>query len=83
MHTLLFQWQHALEDDDLRQYAEQLGLDVSRFDEDRAGPEVRRRIRRDIESGLASGEVRGTPTLFIDGVLYLGRYDAASLRAAL
>src|SRR6266704_5519730 len=47
MHTLLLQWQHALEDDDLRQYAEQLGLDVSRFDEDRVGPEVRRRIRRD------------------------------------
>jgi len=83
MHTLLFQWRHSLEDDDLGQYAEQLGLDVSRFDEDRAGPEVRRRIRRDVESGLASGEVRGTPTLFIDGVLYLGRYDAVSLRAAL
>src|SRR6266704_5800762 len=47
MHELLFQWQHALEDDDLRQYAEQLGLDVSRFDGDRVGPEVRRRIRRD------------------------------------
>jgi len=83
MHELLFQWQHALEDDDLRQYAEQLGLDVSRFDEDRVGPDVRRRIRRDVESGLASGEVRGTPTLFIDGVVYLGGCDAASLMEAL
>ena len=83
MHELLFQWQHALEDDDLRQYAEQLGLDLSRFEEDRVGPDVRRRIRRDVESGLASGEVRGTPTVFIEGVVYLGRYDAASLRAAL
>jgi protein-disulfide isomerase len=83
MHELLFQWQHALEDDDLRQYAEQLGLDVSRFDGDRVGRDVRRRIRRDVESGLASGEVRGTPTLFIDGVAYLGGYDAASLMEAL
>ena len=83
MHELLFQWQHALEDDDLRQYAEQLGLDVSRFDGDRGGPDVRRRIRRDVESGLASGEVRGTPTLFIDGVVYVGGYDAASLMEAL
>src|SRR6266566_4530084 len=73
MHTLLFQWQ----------YAEQLGLDVSRFDEDRAGSDVRRRIRRDVESGLASGEVRGTPTLFIDGIVYLGGWDAASLMEAL
>ena len=83
MHELLFQWQHALEDDDLRQYAEQLGLDLSRFDEDRVGPDVRRRIRRDVESGLASAKVRGTPTLFIDSVVYVGRYDAASLTEAL
>ena len=83
MHELLFQWQKALEDDDLRQYAEQLGLDVARFDEDRVGPDVRRRIRRDVESGLASAEVRGTPTLFIDGAVYVGRYDAAGLTEAL
>jgi len=83
MHDLLFQSQKALEDDDLLQYAEQLGLDVARFDEDRMGPDVRRRIRRDVESGLASAEVRGTPTLFIDGVVYVGRYDAAGLTEAL
>jgi protein-disulfide isomerase len=83
MHELLFHRQHVLEDDDLRQYADQLGLDVSRFDEDRVGPDVRRRIRRDVESGLASGEVRGTPTLFIDGVAYVGDYDAAGLMEAL
>ena len=29
-------------DDDLLQYAEQLGLDVARFDDDRVGPDVRR-----------------------------------------
>jgi protein-disulfide isomerase len=27
--------------------------------------------------------VRGTPTLFIDGVVYVGGYDAASLIEAL
>jgi NhaA family Na+:H+ antiporter len=83
MHELLFHSQKALEDDDLLQYAEQLGLDVARFDEDRVGPDVRRRIRRDVESGLASAEVRGTPTLFIEGVVYVGGYDAAGLTEAL
>jgi protein-disulfide isomerase len=83
MHELLFHRQQALEDDDLRQYADQLGLDVARFDQDRVGSDVRRRIRRDVETGLASSEVRGTPTLFIDGVVYVGRYDAASLTEAL
>jgi protein-disulfide isomerase len=83
MHELLFHRQEALEDDDLREYADQLGLDVARFDEDRVGPGVRRRIRRDVETGLASREVRGTPTLFIDGVVYVGRYNAAGLTEAL
>ena len=83
MHELLFRSQNALDDDDLLQYAEQLGLDVARFDDDRVGPDVRRRIRRDVESGLASAEVRGTPTVFIDGVVYVGRYDAAGLTEAL
>jgi protein-disulfide isomerase len=83
MHELLFHRQQALEDDDLRQYADQLGLDVARFDQDRVGSDVRRRIRRDVESGIASREVRGTPALFIDGVVYVGRYDAAGLTEAL
>jgi protein-disulfide isomerase len=40
-------------------------------------------IRQDVESGIVSGEVRGTPTLFIDGVVHRGRYDATALLEAL
>jgi len=83
MHELLFHRQKALQDDDLRRYADELDLDMARFDHDRVGPDVRRRIRRDVETGLASREVSGTPTLFIDGVLYVGRYEAASLTEAM
>ena len=83
MHRLLFHRQRALEDDDLRRYAAELDLDVQQFDRDRADAGVARRIRRDVESGLASGEVRGTPTLFIDGVVHRGGYDEATLLEAL
>jgi protein-disulfide isomerase len=83
MHELLFHRQKALEDHDLRRYAAELGLDVAQFDGDRAGPGVLARVRRDVASGTASGEVRGTPTLFIDGVVHRGPYDAAALLAAL
>jgi protein-disulfide isomerase len=79
MHSLLFHRQRALEDRDLRGYAAELGLDLDRFDIDRASAGVLARIRRDVESGLATGEVLGTPTLFIDGVVHQGPYDAASL----
>ena len=83
MHELLFHRQKALEDGDLRGYAAQLGLDVSAFDRDRASTVVADRIRRDIDSGLASGQVLGTPTLFINGVVHRGGYDPPTLLAAL
>ena len=79
MHELLFHRQKALEDEHLERYAAELGLDVSRFNRDRSSPNVVRRIERDIESAEASGEVRGTPTLFIDGIVHLCGYDAATL----
>ena len=83
MHALLFHRQTALEDDDLRRYAAELELDVGRFDGDRTSPAVLQRVGRDVESGLASGQVTGTPTLFIDGVVHRGAYDAAALLEAL
>jgi protein-disulfide isomerase len=83
MHDLLFHRQKALEDGDLRGYAAQLGLDVAAFDRDRASTAVADRIRRDFDSGLASGQVLGTPTLFIDGVVHRGGYDPPALLAAL
>ena len=75
MHELLFHRQQALEDSDLLGYAAQLGLDVAAFDRDRASTAVAERIRRDVNSGLASGQVLGTPTLFIDGIVHRGGYD--------
>ena len=48
MHALLFHRQNALSDDYLRRYAAKLGLDVVRFDHDRAGPAVLERVRRDV-----------------------------------
>ena len=63
--------------------AMELGLDLARFDDDRAGAPALERIKRDVGSALASGEVQGTPTLFIDGVLHRGDYETDTLVAAL
>jgi protein-disulfide isomerase len=82
MHELLFHRQKALEDDDLRRYAAELSLAAEQFENDLASDAVYERVRRDVESGLASGEVRGTPTLFVDGVVHRGSFDAATLREA-
>jgi formate-nitrite transporter family protein len=83
MHELLFHRQGALANDDLQRYAAELGLDIAQFNQDRNGASVSERIRRDVESGSATGEVRGTPTLFIDGIVHRGGYDAQTLLEAL
>jgi len=79
MSEALFHRQNALADRDLRRFAGELGMDLARFDADRTAGPVLARVRRDVESGLASRQVRGTPTLFIDGRLHERRYDTATL----
>jgi protein-disulfide isomerase len=83
MHSLLFHRQKALEEEDLRTYADEIGLDIARFDEHRISDGVAARIARDVASGEATGVISGTPTLFVNGVLHEGRYDSAALREAL
>ena len=58
-------------------------LDSPAFDRVRDDAAVLARIRRDVESGAATGDVDGRPTLFIDAVVYRGSYDAAALIDAL
>ena len=82
MHELLFGHQHALEDDDLNAYAAERA-ESARFERERFGDVALERVQRDVRTGEATGEVLGTPTLFIDGVVHRGSYDAATLLEAL
>jgi protein-disulfide isomerase len=82
MHDQLFANRRQLEAADLRRYAQEIELNLERFDADRAHPDIKARIKRDVRSGLQSG-VDGTPSLFIDGRRYEGDGDPASLAQAL
>jgi protein-disulfide isomerase len=82
MHDVLFRNQRHFEPDDLRRYAERVGLNLTQFDSDLQDPAIAARIERDVESGERSG-VDGTPSIFIDGVRYGGARDAATLGEAL
>jgi protein-disulfide isomerase len=81
MHDLLFADQGRLEDPHLWERAERLGLNLDRFEADRRSEIVRRRVRRDFESGVRAGVVT-TPAVFADGHLYAGRFDPSALGAA-
>ena len=49
-----------------RTFAEELGLDMEKYDAAMAAEENKERIRKDIADGRALG-VTGTPTFFLDG----------------
>jgi protein-disulfide isomerase len=72
MHDHLYEHQRHLEDADLHAYAEQLGLDVARFDNELATHAHADRVREDFMSGVRSG-VNGTPTFYINGA----RHDSS------
>jgi len=82
MHDLLYENQKRLRDEDLHGYAEQLGLDVERFDQDLAEHAHAPRVREDFMSGVRSG-VNGTPTFYINGARHDDSYDFDTLLAAL
>ena len=82
MHDLLYERQRHLTDDDLHAYAQELGLDVARFDEELAEHVHADRVHEDFMSGVRSG-VNGTPTFYINGVRHDDSYEEQVLLAAL
>ena len=81
MYELLITRQEALEEPDLLAYAEELGLDVERFEDDLRRHSKASRIAEDVDSADLSG-VSGTPSFFINGRRYQGAYDIDTLSAA-
>ncbi len=82
MHDRLYEHQSALDEASLSRHARKIGLDVPRFEQELVTRNYATRVERDVASGRASG-VRGTPSLFINGAIYRGPRDRASLVAAL
>ena len=66
MHDLLFENQSHLKLPQLRRYAQQLELDLARYDAELADELYLQRVREHIESAERSG-VRGTPAFFVNG----------------
>lgn len=71
MHDLLFANQMALKRENLLQYAEQLGLDMNRFQKDLDSDRLKQTIDRDKADGTRA-KVEATPTMFINGKQYTG-----------
>lgn len=82
MHAKLFEQQDRLDRDAMRAHARAIGLDIPQYLQDLADPELEARVRRDMDSGRASG-VRGTPAFFVNGVRHHAAWNLDGLRDAL
>jgi protein-disulfide isomerase len=82
MHDQLFEHQAALDDESLKGYAGEIGLEQDRFERDLQDGVYAPRVREDFVSGVRSG-VNGTPTFFINGFRHDAPWELESLLAAL
>jgi protein-disulfide isomerase len=79
MHDLLFDNQKALSDKDLQGYAEKLGLDLAKFNADRASDAAKTALDSDYASGGKAGAT-GTPYFLVNGRPYSGSLPAKQWR---
>jgi Na+/H+ antiporter NhaA len=80
MHDILLDHQGDLNPTDLARYANDIGLDLTRFWADLREREYAPRVALDVASADESG-VAGTPTFFINGKRHRGAYDVNTLTA--
>jgi protein-disulfide isomerase len=71
-HDLLFQNYNKLNDEKINEIALSLNLDQAAYQEKLKDPEINNLIRKDTMEGQLVG-VRGTPTLFVNGILLKDR----------
>lgn len=66
MHQKLFDNQAALGPDNYKKWAQEIGLDVARFEKDMNAPEIQAQIDKEMQEARAA-DVTGTPTIFVNG----------------
>lgn len=72
MHALLFANFRQLQPEKIKELAQQLGLDMAKFEADMNSPEAQNAIQED-QKLATSVQLRGTPTIFVNGKLIQDR----------
>ena len=82
MHDKLFQNQSALGIDKLKQYAKDLGLDASKFNQCLDSGAMASEVKKDAEDGSAVG-INGTPGFIINGTLVSGAQPFSAFKTVI
>ena len=81
-HDLLFTHQHRLGEAHLRDYAQQVGLDMARFENEMRDHVYVQRVQEQMQ-GAAALRVRATPTFYLDGAFVDVSFGLANLQQAI
>ncbi len=79
MHDAIFQDQAGMSDQRYAQYAERIGLDVERWEQDRSDQKVQGRVQADLQEAERL-EVTGTPAFFVNGRFLSGAQPFANFK---
>jgi protein-disulfide isomerase len=82
MHDYIYEHQQASDDKHLEKYADNLGLNLAKFNNEMSSHFHAGRVREDFLSGVRSG-VNGTPTFYINAIRYNDSWDLETLSKAL
>lgn len=72
LHDRLFDNYNKLSDKKIREIAQEVGLDMEKFEKDRKDPRIVVMVNKDLRDAAKAG-VQGTPTVFINGRLLRNR----------
>ena len=66
-HDLLFENFNKLSDQKIQEIAQSVGLNLEEYEKKKKDPAIEKKVRQDFTEGRRAG-VRGTPTIFINGI---------------
>ena len=66
-HDLLFENYNKLNDQKIQEFAQAVGLNLEEYEKKKKDPAIERRVKQDLSDGSRAG-VRGTPTIFVNGI---------------
>ena len=66
-HDLLFKNYNKLSDQKIQEIAQAVGLNLEEYEKMKKDPAIKKKVRQDLSDGRRAG-VRGTPTIFINGI---------------
>jgi protein-disulfide isomerase len=66
-HDLLFENYNKLNDQKIQEIAQAVGLNLEEYEKKKKDPAIEKRVKQDLSDGRRAG-VRGTPTIFVNGI---------------